>query len=93
MRAPGGGRTHTWTILSRLPLPLGYRGHFRVGKSTCLFYHRIQLGARELSRESILLARVITTDDQSSIPVAAKKVETGPMAKLWAFSRQFFTYR
>jgi len=70
---------------------LGYRGHFRVGKSTCLFYHRIQLGARELSRESILLARVITTDDQSSIPVAAKKVETGPMAKLWAFSRQFFT--
>ncbi len=24
--APGGGRTHTWTILSRLPLPLGYRG-------------------------------------------------------------------
>ena len=24
--APGGGRTHTWRILSPLPLPLGYRG-------------------------------------------------------------------
>ena len=24
--APSGGRTHTWRILSPLPLPLGYRG-------------------------------------------------------------------
>ena len=28
--ALGGGRTHTWRILSPLPLPLGYRGHAKV---------------------------------------------------------------
>ena len=28
--APSGGRTHTWRILSPLPLPLGYRGHAKV---------------------------------------------------------------
>ena len=26
LSAPSGGRTHTWRILSPLPLPLGYRG-------------------------------------------------------------------
>lgn len=27
--ALGGGRTHTWRILSPLPLPLGYEGRFQ----------------------------------------------------------------
>lgn len=35
-RAPGGGRTHTCAILSRMPLPLGYRGESSGGKSTRL---------------------------------------------------------
>jgi hypothetical protein len=30
LSALGGGRTHTWRILSPLPLPLGYEG---IGKS------------------------------------------------------------
>ena len=38
--ALGGGRTHTWRILSPLPLPLGYEGHVRIGSllsNTCSF--------------------------------------------------------
>jgi hypothetical protein len=36
---------------------------------------------------------VVTSNDQSIIPIAPLKLEIGSMAEVWAFSRQFLTYR
>ena len=70
--ALGGGRTHTWRILSPLPLPLGYEGHVRMGSllsnscSFCsLFNHLIKHCFGEFSSKCILLARMIRTNDRN----------------------------
>ena len=61
--APGGGRTHTWRILSPLPLPLGYRGvtrtHLVERKSTCFGEDLLHRPRLEYAREGVLLARMI----------------------------------
>ncbi len=69
--ALGGGRTHTWRILSPLPLPLGYEGHVRMGSllsnscSFCsLFNHLIEHCLGEFSSKCILLARMIRANDR-----------------------------
>ena len=67
--ALGGGRTHTWRILSPLPLPLGYEGHVRIGSllsNTCSFCSLlkdlIQHRLGEFSSKCILLAWMIRAD-------------------------------
>ena len=69
--ALGGGRTHTWRILSPLPLPLGYEGHVRMGSllsnscSFCsLFNHLIEHCFGEFSCKCILLAWMIRANDR-----------------------------
>ena len=64
--ALGGGRTHTWRILSPLPLPLGYEGHVRMGSllsnfcSFCsLLKDLIEHWFGEFSSEGVLLAWMI----------------------------------
>ena len=64
--ALGGGRTHTWRILSPLPLPLGYEGHVRMGSllsnfcSFCsLLKDLIEHWFGEFSRKCVLLAWMI----------------------------------
>ena len=79
MRAPGGGRTHTWTILSRLPLPLGYRG--LAGKSTRPFKDLIQHGFGQLPGEGVLLTGMVTPEENSAIPVVIAPLELSPMAE------------
>ena len=67
--ALGGGRTHTWRILSPLPLPLGYEGHVRIGSllsNTCSFCSLIkdliQHWFGEFAGKCVLLARMIRTN-------------------------------
>ena len=79
VRAPGGGRTHTWTILSRLPLPLGYRG--LAGKSTRPFKDLIQHGFGQLTSEGVLLTGMVTPEENSAIPVITAPLELRPMAE------------
>ena len=85
--APGGGRTHTWTILSRLPLPLGYRG--LRGKSTSPREDPIQHGFGQLTREGVLLTGMVTPDEESAIPVPVIPLEFGPMCEFRCFLVDF----
>ena len=78
-RAPGGGRTHTWTILSRLPLPLGYRG--LTGESTCPFHHLVQHRLSQLASEGVLLAGMVTPNQKATIPVFSNPLQLDAVPK------------
>ena len=64
--APGGGRTHTWRILSPLPLPLGYRGvtrtHLVERKSTGFGEDLLHRPRLEYSGKGVLLAWMVGTE-------------------------------
>ena len=63
--APGGGRTHTWRILSPLPLPLGYRGDAQTKlterKSTGFGEDLLHRPRLEYSGKGVLLAWMVGT--------------------------------
>ena len=89
--ALGGGRTHTWRILSPLPLPLGYEGHVRMGSllsnscSFCsLFNHLIEHCFGEFSSKCILLAWMIGADD-CDLFISIFKCDFGTVCKLSCF--------